>query len=252
MTKKRTLIAALACRNNGSRLYGKPLQFLDIDNQVAIIDNIISSLRINSNINEIVFGISTGIDNKIYIELAKKLNLKYIVGDSEDVLSRLIMCGKLVNATDIFRVTTESPFRFFEMDNEVWNNHLENQNDATFLDGIVDGCGFEIIKLSALEISHSRGNSRHRSEMCTLYMRENPHEFKIQKIYPDDKFIRNDLRLTVDNPEDLILCREVYKNFKEYSPNIPLEKIIQYLDNNIYLKQLTYKYTDIGYKSMYI
>ena len=36
------LVLALACRNNGSRLYGKPLQSIEIKSGFRVIDNIIS------------------------------------------------------------------------------------------------------------------------------------------------------------------------------------------------------------------
>ena len=42
---KRKLVAAIACRNTGSRLYGKPLQNLDIFNSYRIIDYIIDSIK---------------------------------------------------------------------------------------------------------------------------------------------------------------------------------------------------------------
>ena len=32
------LVAAIAVRNNGSRLYGKPLQNLDTENGISILD----------------------------------------------------------------------------------------------------------------------------------------------------------------------------------------------------------------------
>ena len=41
----RKLVAALACRINGSRLYGKPLQNLDIEKGISILDNIIGCLK---------------------------------------------------------------------------------------------------------------------------------------------------------------------------------------------------------------
>ena len=53
-------------------------------------------------------------ENKVYIDIAKKFNIKYVLGDDYNVLSRLIKCGKIVNATDIFRITSESPFTFLE------------------------------------------------------------------------------------------------------------------------------------------
>ena len=39
---KSKLVAAIACRNQGTRLYGKPIQNLDVENGIRIIDNIIA------------------------------------------------------------------------------------------------------------------------------------------------------------------------------------------------------------------
>ena len=76
------LVAALACRNQGTRLYGKPIQNLDVENGVTIIDNIISCLNSISCIDEIVLGISEGSENQIFKKIADKYNIKYIIGDN--------------------------------------------------------------------------------------------------------------------------------------------------------------------------
>jgi spore coat polysaccharide biosynthesis protein SpsF len=252
MNNDRKLVAALACRNTGSRLYGKPLQNLDVEGKIHILDNIVESLRVSQCIDEIVLGISEGIENEIFIKYAISNDLQYVIGDEEDVLSRLIMCGEAINATDIFRVTSESPFRYFEADLDIWNKHQESNNDATFLEDIIDGCGFEIIKLDALKASHKQGELRHKSEMCTLYIRENLDQFKIEKVHPPKELIRSDLRLTVDNPEDLIVCRNVYMKFNNLAPMIPVADVVAYLDQNPELIQLTEPFTKHGYSSMYI
>ena len=70
---------------------------------------------------------------------------------------------------------------------------------------VVDGVGFAIHTLDSLLISHRNGSSKHRSELCGLYIMENPKKFKIVKILPDKSLCRNDMRLTVDYPEDLVL-----------------------------------------------
>ena len=176
---KRLLVAAIACRNQGSRLYGKPIQNLDIDKGTRIIDNIIDCLKTIHCIDEIILGISEGIENEVFKNIAEEKGLRYVCGDQVDVLSRLIKCGQLINASDIFRVTSESPFLCFEYAEELWNCHLEEGADATFFDGAIDGCGFEIIRLKALEESHAKGESRHRSELCTLYIREHHQSFRI-------------------------------------------------------------------------
>jgi spore coat polysaccharide biosynthesis protein SpsF len=54
----RRLVAALACRANGSRLYGKPLQ--NLSGMTTILDQIVSALRTFDIIDEIVLGISQG------------------------------------------------------------------------------------------------------------------------------------------------------------------------------------------------
>ena len=129
----RKLVAALACRNQGSRLYGKPLQNIDINEGVTILDNIVSCLSSFECIDSIVLGVAEGNANISFIDYGSENNLDYIVGNEVDVLSRLIQCGDKVGATDIFRVTSESPFPYFNMIDKCWTNHLENNNDATFL-----------------------------------------------------------------------------------------------------------------------
>lgn len=239
MTKK--LIAALACRASSSRLYGKPLQNLDIENSVTILDYMISALRTISLIDEIVLGISAGIENEVFVEVAKKNNLKYIIGGEKDVLGRLIACCDASDATDILRLSTESPYTHFDMLPDAIHEHLSNGFDFTHLDDVPVGSGFELISKNSLLTSHQMGEDRHRSELCTLYIRENAKDFKVNSKIADEKYRRMDLRLTVDYPEDLVVCREVYKAHCGDMP-IKLDKIIEFLDANPRLKDMIEKY----------
>lgn len=228
------------------------MQNLDSTSSYSVLLQIIQSLKALGCIDEIVLGISDGRENQGYLELAEAHQLKAIVGDQKDVLSRLIQCGIAGNATDIFRVTTESPFLHFNPVLEAWNQHRSHGFDATFMDHVPDGCGFEIISLAALQRSHASGTSKHRSELCSLFIRENPSQFKINFISPDPVLNRKDIRLTIDNPEDLIVCREVFKNFKDAAPLIPISDIIAYLDRRPDLKALIAPYCEVGYATMYV
>ena len=250
--KTRKLVAAIACRNNGSRLYGKPLQNLDVVKKVTILDNIIACLKSLNIIDEIVLGISLGNDNVSYVDYAQKNQINYILGDEKDVLSRLIACGEKAQASDIFRVTSESPFLYFDETVSLWQHYVQFDLDALFMDEIIDGCGFEIISLEALKKSHEMGDERHRSELCSLYIRENNNQFNIRKVFPPKDLIRKDLRLTVDNPEDLVVCRAVYQHFKDLAPLIPLLEVVNFLDSSSNLKKLISPFIESGYNSMYI
>jgi spore coat polysaccharide biosynthesis protein SpsF len=246
----RKLVAILACRNGGSRLYAKPLQNLDNKKNITTLQFLITNLKKQKTVDEIGLAISNKKENLIYKEIAKKNSIKFTFGDDNDVLSRLIKCGDILKATDILRLTTESPFPYLINLNKIWKIHSLQNYDATFLDNIIDGCGFEIISLNSLKKSKKNGKKKHKSELCSLYIRENFKKFKILKIKTNKNFFRRDLRLTIDNPEDLIVCKKIFEKFKKDPYN--LKKIISYLDKNPSLKELTLKYCEKGYKNMYV
>ena len=248
MTK---LVAAIAVRNTGSRLYGKPIQNLDIMDSITILDNLVDCIKTISCIDEICLGISEGIENEIYIDIAKKKGLQYIIGDEHDVLQRRIDCGRHTSATDVFRVTSEDPFLYFEEIESAWREHVSNDADYTTHDNIIDGVGFSITKLSAFELSHLKGDAKHRSELCNLYIRENMNDFKTIILPTPKELIRKDLRLTVDYPEDLIVCRKIFSHFRDKTPKIPIKEIVKFLDMNPELKKLIEPFTEIGYSTMY-
>ncbi len=240
----RRLVAALACRMEGRRLYGKPLQNLDIEEGVSILEHIVRLLRTLPEIDEIVLGISDGTANQPFVDFAERHALGHIRGDERDVLSRLIACGQAGHGTDVFRVTTESPFFYFDMVPEAWRRHVRSGNDVTVIDGVPEGCHFEIYTLRALEESHDQGDERHRSEYCSLYIREHRGDFKIEIVAAPAEVNRLDLRLTVDYPEDLVVCRNVYGHLKSHVPRLPLSEIVRFLDNHSELKALVAGYLD--------
>jgi len=249
---KRRLVAALACRNQGTRLYAKPLQNLDIEKPLSILQYMIDWIRTIPVIDGIVLGISEGTENLAYVDIAKRNDIQYIIGDEEDVLGRLIQCGDRCLATDIFRLTTESPFTYFEAIEDAWVEHVKDGCDITCLDNLPDGSGFEMTKLATLKLAHSNGENRHRSEFCSLYIRENKEQFKFKYVEVPKSVRRTDIRLTVDYPEDLVLCRAVYEHFKNLAPRIPLPLIIEYLDDNQELKSLVDPFVEEGLKMMYL
>ena len=84
---------------------------------------------------------------------------------------------------------------------------------------------------------------------------DNLNKFKVQIIELPKDLLRPEYRLTVDNPEDLILYKKIYNKLKKYLPNIPLKKIINFLDKNPQIAKVNIQYprmTRIWPKSLYI
>lgn len=226
---KRRLIAALACRNNGSRLYGKPMQNL-LDG-VTILDQIITALKRIQAIDGIVLGIAEGSANAPFAEVAHAHGVGYILGDPKDVLMRLVQCGRAGKATDVFRTTTECPWSAYDMIAPLWQRHVERASDLTTTDRLPEGLAFEIFTQEALERSHERGAPEDRSELCSRYIRTHRDEFRIDVVLPPQELQRMDLRVTVDYPEDLYLCRAIARGCADAMPLVPVRRIIDFIDS---------------------
>lgn len=241
---QRKLVAALACRNTGARLYGKPMQ--NLEPNCSIIDHILRCVAAAPQIDETVLGISEGIDNHSFVEIAKKHDVGYIIGDEKDVLWRLIQCGRAGAATDVFRITTECPFSAWEMLSEAWDRHVSNGNDITIADYLPVGALFELYTMESLERSHRDGADEDRSEYCSNYPRKHPELFQIEVLRAALEYERTELRVTVDYPEDLVVCRRIYQALKNEGPHIPMKSVVDFFDANPELMELLAEHENTG------
>jgi len=226
------VVCTLACRVQSTRLYGKPLQLLDIERKISIIEYMLDHLAATPEIDETVLAISVGEENSPFIRLAERRKLAYVVGDEKDVLARLIVAGEKGKANVVFRVTSECPFIYMAGLPEALARHRASGADLTVIIGMPEGSFFELINLSALQKSHASGEARHRSELCTLYINEHPELFHINKLSAPAGLNRPDIRITVDYPEDLIVVRELYKALKKEGEFITIGEIVDYLDKH--------------------
>ena len=248
---KHKLVAVLACRNQSNRLYGKPLQFLDARKKIRVIDQIILALKKINVFDNIILAIAKKKENLIYEDIAKKHKIKFVYGPENNVIKRLILSANKYGGNEIFRVTSESPFIYHNLVKKMISIYRNSKLDAVFLDNIIDGSGFEIFSLDSMRqsLKFAKGDAK---EHVTKYLRLNKKKFKIVKFSGPKTLFRKDLRLTIDNPEDLILCKAIYDKFKNDAPLFSLKKIINFLDKNPKYKKLTSKYTLDGYKTMYL
>ena len=220
------IAATLACRAESSRLYGKPMQLVG---DRPIILHLIDQLRRIQSIDEIALAISKGPSRHIFVDLAEREELPYVIGSEKDVLGRLIMAADHVGADIVVRTTTENPYIYWENVDDLIRAHIEHNADLTVTEKLPLGTFVEVISLNALKKSHKYGEDRHRSELCTLFISEHPDIFTIQRIPAPEKLQHPDLRLTVDTPEDLIVVRKVWEALQKDGYPIRLESIVDYL-----------------------
>jgi spore coat polysaccharide biosynthesis protein SpsF len=155
---------------------------------------------------------STAPDNDVLEEVARGAGFEVFRGDEDDVLRRHVEAARALGLDDVVRVTGDNPLTDVETTEALLALHRERQADYTYVpgDALLMGILAEVISREALERSWERGQARHRSELMTLYIKEHPGEFRIATGALPPGLYRPDLRLTVDEPEDVALMQEVF------------------------------------------
>lgn len=234
-------VATLACRAESSRMYGKPLQRVG---DRPILGHLVDRLERAAVIDDIVLAIADTPSRSAFVDFATEHGLEYVVGSEPDVLARLIQAGNAADADHVVRVTTENPFVYWENLDDLVREHNRHNADLTTTRNLPLGTTVEITALDALKKAHRHGGEKYRSELCTLFLVENPQCFRIRALDPPEYLDRPEIRLTIDNPEDLVLARKLYECSESAIADPPLEELVETLDENPGLETLNDQFPD--------
>ena len=167
-------------------------------------------------------------------------------GSEDDVLDRFIKAAEENNIDGIVRICSDNPF----MD---WHGVAKlvekaKSSEADYIGfrinekpSILTHFGFwgEFVTLNALKRVYSTtelGTPAH--EHVTFHVYKHPEVYKCEWIAgPDFLEGRDDIRLTIDTPEDLQNALKVYSDLKTKDDNFTLRDVVEYLDAHEEIKQ---------------
>ncbi|MCM2256933.1 MAG: glycosyltransferase family protein [Vicinamibacteria bacterium] len=158
------------------------------------------------------FATSTRPENEPLLALARDCGWTAFAGDEDDVLKRHVDCAHAVGAAHVVRITGDNPLTCVETLERLVALHVEAGADYTYVpgDALLMGILSEVISVAALERSWQQGDSRHRSELVTLYIKEHPEEFRIATAELPPELYRPAYRLTVDEEDDVRLMQALF------------------------------------------
>ena len=178
-------------------------------------------------------------------------------GSESDVLSRFVEAAR-TNAIDgIVRICSDNPF----LDIEGINKLIESGrcSDADYIGfrindkpSILTHFGFwgEFVRLSALEKvaqTTPAGSSAH--EHVTYHIYNHPDDYKCEWIRtPEFLQGREDIRLTVDTPEDFTNAQTVYADLMDENREFTLSDVVTYLDKHTAIKESMARNIDYNIK----
>jgi spore coat polysaccharide biosynthesis protein SpsF (cytidylyltransferase family) len=134
-------------------------------------------------------------------------------GETDDVLKRHIDCAREVGADHVVRVTGDNPLTDLETLEGLVALHARAGAEYTYVPGsaLLMGILSEVISREALERSWESGGVSHRGELVTLFIKEHPGLFRIATGTLPEGLLHPELRLTVDEPEDVALMQAVFE-----------------------------------------
>ena len=103
----------------------------------------------------------------------------------------------------------------------------------------------QVLKVEALRKSLHLTTDRLDLEHVTLFIRNNPHIFKLKNILASENQFWPELGLTLDEPNDVLIFQEILNHFQ---PRIDfdLDEIINFLQNNPSVVELNSKVKRVG------
>jgi len=223
--------AIIQARINSTRLPKKVLK--PILGKTAI-EREIERVKKSALCQKIVLAIPEGKNNNILEKIGKKSGVLVFRGSEKDVLDRFYQAAKTFGLKDIIRITGDCPLFDWKVCDEVISFYLGNKFDyvsnvrpPTFPDGL----DIEMFSFKAIENAHQNAKLKSEREHVTLYIANHPEIFKIGNLTRNGNDL-SELRLTLDEPKDLVLIRKIYGALYKKRKNFALEDILKFLREN--------------------
>lgn len=240
MSSRASVWGVLTARMRSSRLPGKAMAPLA---GRPLLEHLMERVLSVKELHGWVLATSTAPENRVLLDLAQRMGMEAFAGDEDDVLGRHVEVARRFGADHVVRVTGDNPLTDLGLIRHLTALHLETSADYTYVpgDALLMGILSEVISRQALEVSHRDGEDRHRSELTTLYIKETSGRFRITRAELAAELYRPSYRLTVDEPEDLVLVSRIFE--KLYRPGQVLETLeaIRLLDAEPGLAQVNAK-----------
>lgn len=224
-SRDKMVLALVAVRLKSTRLKRKAL--LDLGGQPLVLQ-LTRRLRQARAPHRVIWCTSTHREDDDLATLAQQHGIECFRGSELDVMSRFLAVADKYRAGTVVRVTGDNPLTDPLMMDRMIESHLAAGAEYSFNDELPRGTRSEIMDVDALRRCHALVQDPNASEYMTLMIKR-PDHFKVHRVTaPGPEWVRPELRLTIDTPEDYALMKAVYEHFSGEPPSLP--KIIAFLD----------------------
>ena len=149
-------------------------------------------------------------------------------GSEEDLLDRYYQAAREYDAEHVIRVTADNPLVCPTQARVVLSHHLSESADYTHMEGLPLGASVEVIFFPALERAWREARRPEEREHVTPYLYKSG-LFKQERLHAPVELRAPELRLTVDEQDDLELMRRIYARLYHEDDIISLNDVVALL-----------------------
>lgn len=204
--------AIVQARMSSTRLSGKVLKELPYGSGITVLQQVIRRLKKCSELDNIIIATTQKAEDDEIINIAEKENICWFRGSEENVLERYLLAAKQYGLDSIVRITGDCPCIDANIVDLCIHKYVtSNSNYASNVLTRTYPRGFdtEVLSFETLEENYRRNKIEDR-EHVTLYIRKNPHLFRVAEIKAPKELEAPDIRLTIDTEEDYALLCAVF------------------------------------------
>ncbi|AFS47875.1 Cytidylyltransferase,Aminotransferase class-III [alpha proteobacterium HIMB5] len=213
MENKLKLITIIQARYNSKRFPGKILKKYK---NFTYLEILINRLKKSKHIKKIIVATTNHSSDDSVKLICDKMKIECYRGSEDDVVDRYFQAAKFFKSKNIVRITADCPLIDFSVVDQVITKFFDENVDYssnTMPPTYPDGLDVEVFTFKSLFLAWkaSRKNKNLR-EHVTTHIRKNPSLKKTNLEYVSDYSF---LRLTLDDPNDLNVIRNVLNQFDD-------------------------------------
>jgi spore coat polysaccharide biosynthesis protein SpsF len=215
-----------------SRLPGKVLAEAE---GRPMLELMVERLKFVPELDEIVIATTVNASDDAVEALARRLGVGFWRGSEDDVLVRVLDAATAHRADVIVELTGDCPLidpaivsRVIRRYRELGVDYVSNCLEATFPSGMET----QVFARDILADVARRTADPLDHEHVSYYIYRHPELYSLGNVPAEGIDARADLRLTLDEPADLALTREVFAALRPKRADFPLGDIVRFLDDN--------------------
>jgi len=225
----------ITSRTQSTRLPKKAL--LKLYENVSLIEHIIKRAKFDTNI-KVILCTTTEAEDDLLVEIAKNNGIHYFRGSTSDKLERWLGAAKEFDVSHFATMDGDDPLCDPDLIKLYFEQVIEDKADLVEATDVACG-GFTYgLSVSGLKKVCSVKKSTDTEMMWEFFKRTPGIKYESLKNI-EDIYKRNNLRLTIDYPEDLEFFRKLFSSMKQ-NHSLSLKEAIIYLDKNPKLPEINF------------